>query len=72
MKHIEASHSRFLSKFVKGLKVNVRFTFGRTGLQLMHRAVELAEEHSLSAFMFPTPRDVGAVSVIQPVNTPMK
>jgi 6-phosphogluconolactonase/glucosamine-6-phosphate isomerase/deaminase len=31
----------FHQKYVKGMKVKVRFTFGRTPLKMMHRALEL-------------------------------
>ena len=31
----------FHKKYIKGKKVNVRFTFNRTPLKLMHRALEI-------------------------------
>lgn len=34
-------HFRFHEKYIKGMKVNVRFTFNRTPLKLMHRALEI-------------------------------
>ena len=34
----------FHKKYIKGMKVNVRFTFNRTPLKLMHRALEIGFE----------------------------
>ena len=35
-------HFRFHKRYIKGMRVNVRFTFNRTPLKLMHRALEIS------------------------------
>ena len=61
-----------MDKFINGMKFNVRFTFNRLPLKLMHRAVELAEEHSLNDLLFPSPAVVRTRGTIQPVNTKLR
>ena len=61
-----------MDKFIKGMKFDVRFTFNRLPVQLMHRAIELAEEHSLDDILFPTPSIIGSQGTIQPVNTELR
>ena len=61
-----------MDKFIKGMKFDVRFTFNRLSMKLMHRAVELAEEHSLDNILFPTQSVVGKQGTIQPVNTKLR
>ncbi|ESN95546.1 hypothetical protein HELRODRAFT_86659, partial [Helobdella robusta] len=44
----------FCEKWVKGMKLDIRFTFNRLSHRLQHRSVDLALEHSLTHFyLFP-------------------
>ena len=61
-----------MDKFINGMKFNVRFTFNRLPLKLMHRAVVLAEEHSLNDLLFPSPAVLGTRGTIQPVGTKLR
>ncbi|NXX14011.1 SDE3 helicase, partial [Podargus strigoides] len=46
--------SKLLKKFVKNLKFDVTFTFGRLPLQVQHRAAALAMQRGLSSLLFPS------------------
>ncbi|XP_035677058.1 putative helicase MOV-10 [Branchiostoma floridae] len=55
---------RLLDKFIDGMKFDVRFSFNRLPQRLQHRAVQLAEEHSLGDVLFPTLQIAGSKGIL--------
>jgi len=47
-----------MDMWIAKMKFDCRFVFSRLPLRLQHRAVELANEHSLGDFLFPKPATV--------------
>ena len=61
--------SSFRGSWVRGMAVNCRFVFNRLPQRLQHRALQLAGEHDLLHFLFPTAQTICARGLIQPVDT---
>jgi hypothetical protein len=54
--------------FVPNMKFSVRFVVNRYPLRVQHRAVQLAEEHSCSPWLFPTPGSIGMHPMMDPAS----
>ena len=63
--------NRLLDLHVPGTKYAVRFTFSRLPVRVQHRAVELADEHSLDKVLYPTATTACSMGTIQPLDTPL-
>ncbi|XP_078678948.1 putative helicase MOV-10 [Branchiostoma floridae x Branchiostoma belcheri] len=63
---------RLLDKFIDGMKFDVRFTFNRLPQRLQHRAVQLAEEHSLGDVLFPSLQTAGSKGILHPPTEQLK
>ncbi|XP_013408833.1 putative helicase MOV-10 [Lingula anatina] len=64
--------NKLLENFIPGKKFSVRFTFGRLPLRVQHRAVALADEHSLEDLLFPVAERACKWGTIIPVDSDLR
>ena len=61
-------HEKFIKQYMKGMKLDVRFTISRFPVRNMHRAVEIASESSmpLQPLLFPNEEQLVTASAALP------